>query len=50
MNIKITDIFEHYTGETADLREMARVSPGRIRQLTMEKIRSEEKSNTRLLR
>ncbi len=45
MNIKITDIFEHYTGETADLRETARVSPGRIRQLTMEKIRSEEKSN-----
>lgn len=43
MNIKITDLFEHYTGEAADLRETVSVSPERIRRLTMEKIRSEEK-------
>lgn len=47
MNIKITDLFEHYTGEAADLRETARVSPERIRQLTMEKLHLEERSSKR---
>ncbi|NCB51886.1 MAG: hypothetical protein EOM54_08415 [Clostridia bacterium] len=43
MNIRITDLFTHYSGETADLRETDAVSPERIRQLTMEKIQSKEK-------
>jgi len=43
LNIRITDLFTHYSGETADLRETDAVSPERIKRLTMEKIRSEEK-------
>lgn len=43
MNIRITDLLTHYSGETADLRETDAVSPEKIKKLTMEKIRSEEK-------